>query len=56
LLVVAGGNGAPSGRAYLVRENRDGARQTRFDERSLCRTKPVATGAINLARYAAEAR
>src|SRR4029077_5545357 len=40
----------------LPRENRDGARQTRFDERSLCRAKSVATGPLNLARYAIEAR
>jgi hypothetical protein len=39
-----------------MRENRDRARQTKFNEKELCRTTPVATGAVNLARYAVEAR
>ena len=34
----------------LMRENRDRARQTKFNEKELCRTTPVATGAVSLAR------
>jgi hypothetical protein len=34
----------------LMRENRDRARQTKFNEKELCRTTPVATGAVTLAR------
>jgi len=58
LLVVAVERSALSKRARirLIRENRDRARQTKFNEKELCRTTPVATGAVNLARYAVEAR
>jgi hypothetical protein len=31
-------------------ENRDRARQTKFNEKELCRMTSVATGAVNLAR------
>src|SRR6201989_3015300 len=50
-LPVIAGNGAPSNaRIRLVRENRDRARQIRFNEKELCRTTPVATGTISLSR------
>jgi hypothetical protein len=35
-------------------ENRDRARQTKFNEKQLCRTTSVATGAVNLARWKQE--
>src|SRR5690349_12594466 len=43
-------------RIRLVRENRDRARQTKFNREELCRTTPVATGTVKLARYWTEAR
>src|SRR5207302_9881954 len=35
----------------LMLENRDRARQTKFNQKVPCRTTPVATGAVNLARW-----
>jgi len=32
-----------------MRENRDRARQTKFNKKELCRATSVATGAVNLA-------
>jgi hypothetical protein len=52
LLVVAGRERrALESRAIsLMRENRDRARQIKFNEKKLCRTTSVATGAVTLAR------
>jgi hypothetical protein len=39
-----------------MRENRDRARQTKFNGKELCRATPVATGTMKLARCPTEAR
>src|SRR5438045_3336279 len=56
LLLIAGERSAIKTRIRLVRENRDRARQIRFNVKELCRTTSVATGTVKLARYAIEAR